>query len=68
MNLIVQIANNSVTPRMYNAEVQPKIADSGSDAGRYPRDFERPRRLEEFYHMDCVYSSLHLLFPAQGPI
>jgi hypothetical protein len=41
---------------MYNAEIHPKIADSGTDAGRFPTGFERPRRLEEFYLMDCMSS------------
>jgi hypothetical protein len=58
MNLVVQIANNSINPRMMHAEIHPKISDSGSDAGRYPRDFERPRRLEDFFIMDCMISSL----------
>lgn len=52
MNLVVQIANSHVTPRMMHAEIHPKISDSGADAGRYPREFERPRRLEEFFVMD----------------
>jgi hypothetical protein len=39
---------------MYNAEIHPKIADNGNDAGRFPTGFERPRRLEEFYLMDCM--------------
>ncbi|KAE9381897.1 hypothetical protein N431DRAFT_393580 [Stipitochalara longipes BDJ] len=64
MNLVVQIANNSVNSRMMHAEIHPKISDSGSDAGRYPRDFERPRRLEDFFIMDS--STLDRIIQAYG--
>jgi hypothetical protein len=54
MNLLVQIANHTVGAINYHAEVQPKIADSGADAGKYPRDFERPRKVGDFYTMDSM--------------
>jgi hypothetical protein len=67
MNLIVQIANSHVTTRMMHAEVHPKISDSGADAGRYPREFDRPRRLEEFLVMDCT-STLNLSLTSAAPL
>lgn len=54
MNLVVQIANHTVGAINYHAEVQPKVADSGPDAGRFPRDFERARRVADFYTMDSM--------------
>jgi len=64
VNLIVQLTNSTVNPHMSYAEIHPKVADNGADIGRYPRDFERPRRLEEFYVMDCLSPSPPVLYIA----
>lgn len=58
VNLSVQLANNTVSPHMIHAEVHPKISDSGVDRGQFPREFERPRRVEWFLSLD---STSHLL-------
>ncbi|CAG8956761.1 hypothetical protein HYFRA_00011150 [Hymenoscyphus fraxineus] len=49
INLTVQIANSGVTPRMPYAEIHPKLS---VEDGRYPRDFDYPRRIEEFLVME----------------
>jgi hypothetical protein len=48
INLIVSLANNMVKSNMVYAEVHPKMQDNG----QFPRDFERPRRVEEFLIME----------------
>ncbi|EPE26182.1 hypothetical protein GLAREA_02094 [Glarea lozoyensis ATCC 20868] len=49
INLIAQIANNAVTPRMQYAEVHPKLSTID---GRYPREFDTPHRIESFLAAD----------------
>lgn len=48
INLLVTVANGMVKSHMAYAEVYPKILDNG----QYPRDFERPKRVEEFFMME----------------
>jgi hypothetical protein len=42
VNLAAQIANSSVQLHMASAEVHPKMTPDG----RYPREFDLPKRLE----------------------
>ncbi|KAG9237488.1 hypothetical protein BJ875DRAFT_481237 [Amylocarpus encephaloides] len=51
VNVAVQIANNSVTPRMLYAEIHPKLSPND---GRFPRDFELPRRMDEILSMEIT--------------
>jgi hypothetical protein len=51
INVIAQIANATVTTRMLYAEVHPKLSLID---GRYPRDFDVPRRVEELLNMDSM--------------
>lgn len=55
INLTVQIANNGVTPRMQYAEIHPKLSVID---GRYPREFDVPRRVDELLAMESRFSSL----------
>ncbi|KAF4621912.1 hypothetical protein G7Y89_g14431 [Cudoniella acicularis] len=48
INLTAQLANSSITPRMLYAEIHPKMTSDG----RYPRDFDVPRRVEEFFALE----------------
>jgi hypothetical protein len=43
VNLAAQIANGSVQLHMASAEVHPKMTPDG----RYPREFDLPKRLEQ---------------------
>ena len=48
VNLSAQIANSTVQPGMLSAEVHPKMTPEG----RYPREFDVPRRLEQLIAAD----------------
>ncbi|KUJ18587.1 uncharacterized protein LY89DRAFT_780634 [Mollisia scopiformis] len=47
-NLAVQLANNMVSINSMVSQIHPKVIDSGPDAGRFPRDFELPQKIEWF--------------------
>jgi len=50
-NLVIQLTNSLVDSRSNYAEVHPKILDAGNGRGRYPRDFELPKRLDMIYSL-----------------
>lgn len=46
---MVQLTNSLVSIRTsLHAQIHPMVQEDG----RYPRDFDRPRRVEEFLNMD----------------
>jgi hypothetical protein len=53
VNLAAQIANSSVQLHMASAEVHPKMTPDG----RYPREFDLPKRLEQVLSADGSHSS-----------
>ena len=58
VNLMVQIANNSISLRNTYAEVHPKMTSDG----RYPRGFERPVKVDEVLSFESMALLLLLLF------
>jgi hypothetical protein len=59
-NLLISIVNSRVTSEMLYAEIHPKLTDYGDT----PREFARPKRVEEFYAMDgmsCACTHILLL-------
>lgn len=62
INAIAQIANATVATRMLYAEVHPKLSVID---GRYPPDFDIPRRVSELLGMDrrfILFPYIHYLF------
>jgi hypothetical protein len=57
---MAQMANSIVTPQMHHAEIQPKLSTAN---GQFPRDFELPKRVEEFLVMDSKQVSNIFHFP-----
>ncbi len=55
---MVQLANNKVSYQAVYAEIHPKLCDSGSTRGRFPRDFELPRRIEQFRSLESILTSI----------
>jgi hypothetical protein len=56
VNIAAQIANNSVQLHMVSAEVHPKMTPDG----RYPREFDLPKRLEQVLSADGKSFTSHL--------
>jgi hypothetical protein len=54
---VAQIANSLASPMNFNKEVIPKLSSSD---GRYPRDFDLPKRVEEFLTMESRFFLLIL--------
>jgi hypothetical protein len=52
VNMIAQLANNQVSVRQSYAEIHPKMMSNGC----YPREFERPCRVEEMLNADSQYT------------
>lgn len=57
---MAQMANSIVTPQMRHAEIQPKLSTAN---GQFPRDFELPKRVEEFLVMDSMTSQHSIFLP-----